>query len=508
MSGARPPRHRLRSPRVRLAVVLVAAAAACAALTAGQALIPVLASANPGGHRGPVTAPDRHRRPTPTTAPTTAPAVPPTSAPVTPPATGGPNPNCTLIVPPAPLSAAGLATPYRLIATDPGAGACHEANTDQSAFVEAAILDPASGKLSVYHPLVVDDGTQPAIPTVVPTLPQRAVVGIWFGYQADALSLRQRHFRRGFMGLRFHAGDNCVNGTNGTPFGQFAYCGAPQFFAAANAAIKAGKLTVPALGTGKDGLPCPTTRDFSVVDQDQSDNLPGSYLAAADGRTAQFSAANQKALVGATVLNNASDNGLVAARLDPVLGCHPATAPDLSAGGAPSPALALNELQAAADQAAPVALVPVNDPMTVGANGATNVARTNLYRAGVDQPPVNAATETGKAYCLNMARIAVPRLAMDQTLTSGAPSPDPGVASDLHGFLVSRLDASWTNLGCPALTGIGTAEDAAAGATTVATATPLPTTTPLPTPPVATTIPATTVPTAAAVATTRPRRSR
>jgi hypothetical protein len=33
------------------------------------------------------------------------------------------------------------------------------------------------------------------------------------------------------------------------------------------------------------------------------------------------------------------------------------------------------------------------------------------------------------------------------------PSPDPGVAADLHGFLVSRLDQSWTNLGCPQLTG-------------------------------------------------------
>ena len=33
------------------------------------------------------------------------------------------NPNCTLIVPADPLSAAGLATPYRLKATDPGSGA-------------------------------------------------------------------------------------------------------------------------------------------------------------------------------------------------------------------------------------------------------------------------------------------------------------------------------------------------------------------------------------------------
>src|SRR4051812_42529548 len=54
------------------------------------------------------------------------------------------NPNCSLVVPAAPTTAAGLATPYQLVATDPGAGACHETNTDQSAFVEAAVFDPAA----------------------------------------------------------------------------------------------------------------------------------------------------------------------------------------------------------------------------------------------------------------------------------------------------------------------------------------------------------------------------
>ena len=374
------------------------------------------------------------------------------------------------------MSAIGLATPYRFVATDPGAGACHEANADQSAFVEAAILDPATGRLSVYHPLVIDDGTQPAIPPVRPTLPRGAVVGVWFGYQADVLTLRQRHIRRGAMRLRYPAGNGCVNGTPDSPFGQFAYCNAPQFFSAANAAIRARKLAIPALGTGKDGKPCPTTRDFTVVDQDQSDNLPGSYLATADGRIAQFSTANQKALHDATVLNNASDNGLVDDLLDPALGCHPATAPDLSAGGAPSPALALNELQAAAHQAPPVALVPLNDPMTLDNNGKFSVAKTNLYRAGVDMPRINPATETGALYCTDMANLTVPRLQLDAKLTATVPSPDTGVAADLHGFLVARLDASWTNLGCPALTKIATPEASAAGTAAATTATTIPAT--------------------------------
>ena len=46
------------------------------------------------------------------------------------------NPNCTLIVPANPLTAAGLATPYQLTATDPAAGPCNEANAGQTAFVQ------------------------------------------------------------------------------------------------------------------------------------------------------------------------------------------------------------------------------------------------------------------------------------------------------------------------------------------------------------------------------------
>jgi hypothetical protein len=38
-------------------------------------------------------------------------------------------------------------------------------------------------------------------------------------------------------------------------------------------------------GKARDGLPCPTVRDFAVVDQDQSDNVNTHYLATADVRT-------------------------------------------------------------------------------------------------------------------------------------------------------------------------------------------------------------------------------
>jgi hypothetical protein len=340
-----------------------------------------------------------------------------------------PNPNCTLVVPASPTSAAGLATPYRLQGSD-GKGACHEANTQQSAFVEATIVDPVTGALSVYHPLVIDDGTPPAATPPTPALPADAVVGVWFGFNGTTLTLAGDH-------------GGCVNGTLDSPFGQVAYCNAATFFRAANTAIAAGKLTVPPLGTAADGQPCPTTRDFAVVDQDQSDNLATSYRVLGGGRVAQDSAAN--AGLGGTLLTNASDNGLLDAFVDPALGCRPMTAPDAGDSGRQVPALALNELQAAAHQGAPVAVVPANDPMVLVDDNPSAV-KTALYREGVDQPV--AASSDGAAYCRSLVAVAPGRLKANQTRFSAATTPDPAAATNLFTFLAQRLQASYQNLGC------------------------------------------------------------
>src|SRR5436305_11100434 len=50
--------------------------------------------------------------------------------------------DCTLIVPANPLSAQGLATPYRLTQAA-GAPKCSEADPGVQAFVQAAVVDPA-----------------------------------------------------------------------------------------------------------------------------------------------------------------------------------------------------------------------------------------------------------------------------------------------------------------------------------------------------------------------------
>ena len=74
------------------------------------------------------------------------------------------NVNCDIVVPANPLTANGLATPYQLTGTDgqtPAQSGCEMTNAvNLGAFVQATILDPATGALSVYDPLVVTQGTR------------------------------------------------------------------------------------------------------------------------------------------------------------------------------------------------------------------------------------------------------------------------------------------------------------------------------------------------------------
>ena len=358
------------------------------------------------------------------------------------------NADCTLIVPAHPLTAAGLATPFQLTATNPDNGPCNEANPNQSAFVQGAVIDTATSKISVYNPLVVDKGTQPAAAPVMPQLTATSVVALWFGFNGNNLTLQ------GTRGSLRKA--KCVNGVNGSIFGQFSYCNAPAFFRAANQAIAAGKLVPPPLGTANDGLPCPTVRDFGVVDQDQSDNVTTSYLVTANGQTAQATDANMNALQSQQTLTNGSDNRLLAIALDGALGCTPWMAPDLANPGQMATALPLDELQAAAHQANPIALVPARDPMVLVNNTMRDLDKVNAYRVGVDQQPAqNLGAASTTTYCKNLRAIGPQRIQLDTNFTQAATSPVPAVGNSLFTFLAQRFVTSYgpNGLNCMQLLG-------------------------------------------------------
>jgi hypothetical protein len=308
-------------------------------------------------------------------------------------------------------------------------------NPAQATFVQGAVLDQATGTLSVYNPLVIDKGTKPAIAPVVPRLPKDAIVALWFGFNGAVLKLQEtdNSLREG----------QCVNGLDDSFFGQFAYCNAPTFFVAANRAIRTGRLVPPPLGRAKDGQTCPSVRDFSVVDMDQSDNVTTTYLALENGRTAQDTAANRAKLKDFTLLINPSDNKLLVGFIDPALGCKAWMVPDLADNDRLTTALPLNELQASVRQRPPIALVPAGDPMVL-VNGRPNLQKINLYRAGVDQPPAESLSQASTVtYCKNLLDIAPERLFLDAPLTKQAPSPVPAMANTLFTFLAQRFNTTW-----------------------------------------------------------------
>ena len=369
------------------------------------------------------------------------------------------NVNCNIIVPANPLSAKGLATPYQLTGPDgttPAASGCTMTNaTNLGAFVQATILNPRTGALSVYNPLVITQGTTPAVAPVVPKLPRHAIVTIDFGFNGTDL------FQVGATPNALAQG-NCINGEPGSVFGQVSFCNGINFFNAAYQLEREGRLFVPstgrsakivptagALGTGNT---CPVTRNFDMVDQDPSDNVTTVYLLdPTTGQTAQDTAANEANLTGAQKLLNGSDNTLLDGFMDPVLGCTPFMAPDLGNDGAPATSQALDELLANRNQPRVAALVPENDEMVLDNDGNLDPAKTNLYRAEIGQAPINAQnnrTSSPVNFCQNIVNIQTPFLAANQALLATGQSPVPTVGENLLTFMANRLLMSFTNLGC------------------------------------------------------------
>jgi len=325
------------------------------------------------------------------------------------------------------------------------------------AFVQATILDPRTGKLYVYDPLVITEGTTPAVAPVVPKLPRNAIVTIDFGFNGTDLTQ---------VGATPNTlrNANCVNGEPGSVFGQVSFCNGINFFTAAHQLEAEGRLVVPSEGTSTKivatggalgtGQACPTTHNFDMVDQDPSDNVTTEYLLnPATGQTAQDTASNAGNIAGSMLLLNGSDNTLLDLFMDPVLGCTPFQVPDLANNDQPTSSQALDELLAekTANQPKLVALVPENDEMTLNGDGQFDVAKTDLYREEVGQTLVNRQnnqTSSPAMYCQNMVNIQTPFIAANQALLATGQSPVTAVGDNLFTFLANRLSMSFTNLAC------------------------------------------------------------
>src|SRR6478736_2269257 len=343
--------------------------------------------------------------------------------------------NCTVSVPANPLTAQGLASPWVL-----GDGCTWANGGTEGVFIDATILSPA-GQLEVYDPLVINQGTTPAVAPTPPTIAAGSQVILSVGFNGNALALVGQGAQQG----------NCIDAFGNSLINQTPQCNAANFYRLANAEIARGTLTVPPAGTGQDGQACQTTRDFALIDQDQSDNAVASYLFdPATGQSAQATAANAGAMANATVEQNGSDNGLLDKFVDPALGCTPFTAPNPTNPAGSSASQALNELSARANQKGTIALLPVNNPqLLVGGN--FSIGKTNAYRVETDQPRLAATTNTSRnaaRYCQNMVNIQAPRLKLDAAMETGTASPVPALGNNLANFLAARLSGSFGNLNC------------------------------------------------------------
>jgi hypothetical protein len=341
--------------------------------------------------------------------------------------------NCTLTVPGNPLSAKGLATPWQL-----GDG-CSEANPNLAAFAEATIIAP-NGHVSVYDPLVVTQGTSPAAKPAAPKIPRGSQMIIDTGFNGNNLVLEGAGAAQG----------RCIDAFGNSVIAQTAACNASAFYQDANSQIARGTLKVPALGTGGDGKACETTRSFSLIDQDQSDNVLTKYLLNGNGQSAQASPANHAAMAGATPATNGSDNGLLGHFVDAALGCKPFTAANPTSPNGADGSQALNELSARQGQRGTIALVPVNDPQLL-VGGQFSIGKTNTYRMLTDQQALRSNTNTTQnaaTYCQDMVNIAPAKLQGDAGMEAGFTSPVPATGNNLATFMGARLAASFTNLNC------------------------------------------------------------
>jgi hypothetical protein len=365
---------------------------------------------------------------------------------------------CDIIVPANPLSARGLATPYQLTGTDgvtPTASGCQMSDVSLDAFVQATILDPATGALSVYDPLVITRGTRPAVVPTAPDIPADAVVTIDFGFNGrDLVPVGATPATLAAAG--------CVNGQAGSAFGPVSFCNGIAFFRAVRAAERTGRLRVASPGTSDKIIPsggdlgsgraCPVTSNFEVADQASANNVTTEYLLnRLTGQTAQDTTSNAGNIPGATLLFSRSDNTLLDQFLDPILGCTPLLAPDLADNDQLTSSQALDEILADADQPKIAALAPENGDLVRNGHGQLDPGKTDLYRAELGQAAIGPATNSSSSparYCQNLVNIQTPFLAANATLLASGQSPATATGDTLLTFMASELSTSFADLGC------------------------------------------------------------
>jgi hypothetical protein len=350
---------------------------------------------------------------------------------------------CVLQVPNDPLTAQGLMTPWLLMGTN-----CNQANPVNSRFVHGVVVNNVTGQMFIYNPLVITQGTAVASkPANVTFTPGNSIVGLWLGSNANFLTLSND------MGV---AAGRCVTGPQGSPFGQFGWCNADRFWMTVNSLIQQGKITVPPLGNAADNLPCPTLRDFFIIDMDPDDGVQTLYDVTFGGQVVQKTQFNMNNFGIQSTLANDGDNRLLTKFVNPAIGCNTLMLPDAADPGNMRPSDVMNIIQAILVQGTPIALTPNTDPMVM-TNNMPDLLKLNLYRLGVNQPQsaILGGDNDPAAFCRSYAAIAPKRFTGLKNHLMGFMSPAPS-AANLFNFMINRAMQTYgpNGLNCQVLTGV------------------------------------------------------
>ena len=113
-------------------------------------------------------------------------------------------------------------------------------------FIDATILSPR-GKIQVYNPLVITEGTTPEVAPTPPTIARGSQVILSVGFNGNALALVGRGARQG----------NCLDALGNSLVNQTPQCNAANFYRMANFEIARGLAEDPGGGhrQGWPGLP-------------------------------------------------------------------------------------------------------------------------------------------------------------------------------------------------------------------------------------------------------------
>ena len=310
-------------------------------------------------------------------------------------------------------------------------------NPNLQAFVEADIINPRTGSIKVYNPLVITEGTQPP-PAGAARVPRGDVVAIMFGFNGGNLLL---------TGTEKRCSRTTASTASRVLLSQVAYCNSPAFYRAANRDIARGVLKIPPLATGDDGQPCPlpaTSPWWTRPRRQHGRRLPADRENGRPPRTGQGDAA---ALSEGPRRSTTAATTRWSQVMDPALGCaryrlHDKTAPARCRLRQVTP----TNCCATAARTTPVALVPLNDPMTQ-VNGHNNRARPTRSRYELDQALIGQGGELAEDYCEDMMQIGIQRVQQD---SGKSPTSRPSCrtrATTCSRFMAAPASASFENLG-------------------------------------------------------------